>query len=208
MIDALLYAVRDGIRAAGFNYGAAECEITDDGKPPPRAGNWFVAVHGGRSHPGEANQRNLDELFDFSVTLTGRVTVPMDRVGDQMVARNIPLTINNVPAAQRQGFNAKVEQLRTFLHSNWKITVLTGGYTGPLGQTSNTANDNLAAWATGTVYGFVEPARYQGEETPALAGPDWLGGDPENDEFALKCEMRFTNARRFQPQTAAVGAFT
>ena len=59
MIDALLYAVRDGIRAAGFGYGAAECEIMDDGKPPPRMGNFFVSVHGGKSRPGQANERNL-----------------------------------------------------------------------------------------------------------------------------------------------------
>ncbi len=200
MIDALLYAVRDGIRAAGMNYGTAECEITDDGKPPPRAGNWFVAVHGGRSNPGDANSRNLDELFDFSVTLTGRVTIAMDRIGDQMIARNIAL----VPLAQRQGFNAKVEQLRGFLHMNWRITVVQGNVL----PTPPSANDNLAAWCTGTVYGFVEPARYQGEETPSLQGPNWLGADPESDIFALKCELQFTNARRFQPQTASVGVFT
>ena len=202
MIDALLYAVRDSIRAAKIGYGIAECEITDDGKPPPRAGNWFAAVHGGRSHPGDANSRNLDELFDFSMTLTGRVTISMDRIGDQMIARNVALVdINNVPLAQRQGFNAKLEQLRAFLHMNWQITVLTG-------QTPNSANDNLAAWASGTVYGFVEPARFQGMETPVLVGPDWLGAEPDADQFALKSELRFTNARRFQPQTASVGAFT
>ena len=196
MIDALLYSVRDGIRAAGFSYGKAECEIMDDGKPPPRAGNVFVAVHGGKSHPGPANQRNLDELFDFSITLTMRVTVPLDRLGDQQIARNLAL----VPQAQRHGFNAKLEQLRGYLHSNWTITVLQG-------QTPNSANDNLAAWATGTVYGFVEPARWQGEETPTLVGAEWMGAEPESEDFAIKSEMRFTGARRFQPQTAGTGVF-
>ena len=185
-----------------MSYGRAECEITgDDGRPPPRAGNWFVAVHGGKSSPGNANERNLYELFDFSVTLTGRVTVAADRIGDQMVARNVPLVdANNVPLAQRQGFNAKVEQLRGFLHSNWRITVLTG-------QTPNSANDNLAAWVSGTVYGFCEPARYQGAEVPTLVGADWMGADPESEDFALKAELWFVNAKRFQPQTASVGVF-
>jgi hypothetical protein len=202
VIDALLYSVRDSIRAASMSYGVAECEITDDGKPPPKAGNWFAAVHGGKSHSGDANSRNLDELIDFSVTLTGRVMIAMDRIGDQMIARNVALAdINNVPLAQRQGFNAKLEQLRAFLHMNWRITVLQG-------QTPKSANDNLAAWASGTVYGFVEPARSSGVETPTLQGPDWLGADPENDAFALKSELRFINARRFQPQTASVGVFT
>lgn len=196
MIDALLYAVRDTIRAAGFGYGKAECEIMVDGKPPPRAGNFFVAVHGGRSKPGRANRRNLYELFDFDITLTMRVTVAMDRLGDQQIARNI----NLVPVAQRQGFDAKIEQLRTLLHMNWGMTVLTG-------QSPASANDNISSWATGTVYGFVTPAYYEGSELPVLVFNDWLGAEPDAEKFAVKSEMNFRGAERFQPQTAALGAF-
>lgn len=198
MIDALLYAVRDAVRAAGFGYGVAECEITDDGRPPPRDGNWFVAIHGGRQRSGPANVRNLDGLYDFSVTLTGRITVPLDRVGDQLLARNI----ERVPLGYRQGFNAKADQLGNFLHSNWRITVLQG-------QTPASANDNLIAWGSGTgIYGFVEPARWQGPEVPTLvSGAEWFGDDPDSDTFALKSELRFMGARRFQPQTASVGVF-
>lgn len=197
MLDALLYGVRDGIRKAGFNYGVGECEIMDDGRPPPRCGNFFIAVHGGKSRPGGANSRNLDELVGFSVTLTARVTVPLDRVGDQQIARNITL----VPLAQRQGFDAKMEQLRGFLHMNWRITVLTG-------QTPNSANDNLAAWATGTVYGFVEPARcVSGVETPKLVGGEWFSAEPEAEDMGIVSELRFDGARRLQPQTASVGVF-
>ena len=200
MIDALLYAVRDSIRAAGLNYGSAECEIMDDGKPPPRAGKVFVAVHGGRSYPGPANDNNLYELYSFLVTMTMRVTVPLDRVGDQQIARNIAL----VPLAQRQGFNAKVEQLRGLLHMNWQMTVLTGQTPSSM---TRSANDNLMAWATGTVYGFSEPARYRGAEIPTLVGADWLGAEPDSEAFAIKAEMRFEGAKRFQPQTTPVGAF-
>lgn len=211
MIDALLYAVRDGIRAAGMNYGTAECEIVDNGQPPPRCGNVFVAIHGGKTRPGKANDNNLFELYDFMVTLTMRVTIPLDRVGDQLIARNIPLTINNVPAAQRQGFDAKIEQLRAYLHMNWAITVLRG-------RTPNSANDNLAAWATGTVYGFAEPARYHGAEVPILQGGEWIGVEPEYErysgkkseregQFCIKSEMKFRDAKRFQPQTTSTGVF-
>lgn len=169
----------------------------EDGKPPPRAGNWFVAIHGGIARPGDANDRNLYELYDFSVTLTGRVTVPLDRVGDQLIARNIAL----VPLAQRQGFNAKVEQLRALLHMNWAMVVLQG-------QTPPSANDNLAAWTTGIVYGFCEPARYQGPAGQVrLVGAEWLQTDPDDDVFAVTQEMRFANAKRFQPQGAPVGQF-
>ena len=198
MTDALLYAVRDAIRAAGFKYDVASCELMDDGRPTPRSGNYFAAVHSGRSRPGPANSRNLDELFGFSVTLTMRVTVPLDRVGDQQIARNIEL----VPLAQRQGFNAKLEQLRGFLHMNWRITVKTG-------QTPRSANDNLAAWATGTVYGFVEPARcISGIEIPKLVGGEWFASEPEAEEVGITAELRFDGARRMQPQTASVGVFT
>lgn len=156
----------------------------------------YVAVHGGRARPGNANGRNLHELYDFSVTLTMRVTVPLDQVGTALIARNLAL----VPLAQRQGFDAKADQLRGFLHMNWGITVLTG-------QTPASANDNLAAWATGTVYGFVKPAQCQGAEIPVLVGPDWMGADPESGDFAVKSELRFAGAERFQPQTAAQGVF-
>ena len=87
MIDALLYAVRDNIRSAGFNYGKAECEIMEDGRPPPRAGNVFVSVHGGNSSSLRDNQ--LYEEFGFFITLTMRTGgVSIDRVGDQLIARN------------------------------------------------------------------------------------------------------------------------
>lgn len=201
MIDALLYAARDGIRAAGFNYDQTSCEICADGHPPPRCGAFFVAVHGGRSRPGGANQRNLDELFGFSVTLTMRVTVALDRAGDQQVARNLPLKdIGGVPLALRQGFNARLEQLRAYLHSNWAMVVL-------VNRTPPSANDNLAAWAAGTVYGFVEPARWAGEEVPRLVGGEWFSAAPDAPDVGIVSEMRFDGARRVQPQTAAVGAF-
>lgn len=196
MIDALLFAVQDSIRAAGMNYGQAECGVQDSGKPPPRCGNFYVSVHGGRSRPGHANDRNLYELFGFSVTLTMRVVVPLDRLGDQQVARNVLIDL-----ARRQGFHAKVEQLRAFLHMNWRITVLQG-------QTPASANDNLAAWmGSGTVYGFCEPARFQGMETVRLVGGEWFASDPESEDMGVTCEMRYDGAKRFTPQTASVGVF-
>lgn len=169
----------------------------DDGKPPPRAGNVFVAVHGGRARGGKANERNLYEIYGFSVTLTMRVTVALDRVGDQQIARNVEL----VPLGLRQGFNAKVEELRGFLHMNWKITVLQG-------QVPASANDNLTAWATGpSVYGFAKPASYKDADLPTLVGGEWMGAEPDSEDFAIKAEIKFDGAERFQPQTASVGVF-
>ena len=197
MIDALLYSVRDGIRAAGFGYGRAECEIMEDGKPPPRCGNFFVSVHGGKTTPWKGtNDNSLSELYSLTVTLTMRVVVPLDRVGDQQIARNIEL----VPLGQRSGFNHKVDQLRAYLHMNWERVVL-------VNQTPGSANDNLSAWATGTVYGFCEPLRWQGTDGPRLVGGEWFGAEPDAEDVGVVADLRLADAKRFQPHTLAVGPF-
>lgn len=195
MIDALLFAVRDGIRAAGMNYDHASCELMDDGRPPPRCGNYFLAIHDGMMRSTADNQ--LNELYDFVLTLTMRVTVPLDRVGDQQIARNIA----RVPLGERQGFYARCDRLRAYLHMNWGRVVL-------MSQTPPSANDNLQAWATGNeVYGFCEPMRFLQMESPKLVGGEWFGADPDAEEVGIKAELRFGNARRMQPQTQSDGPF-
>lgn len=194
MIDALLYAVRDGIRAANMNYDQATCEIMDDGRPQPRCGNYFVSIHDGMARSDRDNQ--LFELYDFSVTLTIRVTVPLDRVGDQQIARNIA----RVPLGERQGFNAKIDKLRAFLHMNWNLVVVQG-------RTPPSANDNLASWCTGTVYGFVEPMRFRSVETPKLVGGEWFNAEPEQEVNGIKATLLFRDCKRFQPVTQASGPF-
>ncbi len=156
-----MYAVRDQIRSAGINFDAASCEIMDDGKPPARCGKWFAAVHGGTDRSTDDN--NLMEYYDFSVTLTMRVTIPLDRAGDQLIHRNIA----RLPIGEREGLRAKIDQLRRILNMNWKMTCL-------FGQTPPSANDNLSNWLTGTVYGFVEPARFRGTAAAKLVGGGWF----------------------------------
>ncbi len=200
MIDALLYAVRDGIRAGGMSYGVAECEIMDDGRPTARAGNFFLAIHDGAMRSVSDNQ--LNELYSFSATLSMRLTVPLDRVGDQQLARNIA----RVPLGIRQGFYAKADQIRAFLHMNWAITVQPG-------QTPNSANDNLVQWSAGMpgvseVYGFNEPMRFRSMENPKLVYADWFQNDPTSDDpQGLKAMMTFADCRRFQPVTKPSGPF-
>ncbi len=194
MIDALIYAVRDAIRSAGINYDAATCEIMDDERPPPRCGNYFASVHDGMMRSDSDNQ--LNEFYEFKVTLTMRVTVPLDRVGDQQIARNIA----RIPLGERQGFYAKIDRLRRLLHMNWAIVVLTG-------QTPNSANDNLAAWSSGTVYGFVEPMRFLSVEAPKLVGGEWFSSEPDAEEVGIKATLSFGGCRRMQPVTASSGPF-
>ncbi len=196
MIDALLFAVRDAIRAQSFGYSsAAFAEIMDDGHPPVKCGNIFVAIHEGQSQ--SRARRNLDEYFAFAVTLTMPVRMPDDKIGVTLLASKLARTATK----GQPSFNARMEQLRAFLHMNWSMTVLTG-------QTPASANDNIAAWTpSGTVYGFIEPAAYTGRDKPRLEGGEWLGADPESRDAALVCELRFDGARRMQPQTAAVGPY-
>lgn len=194
MIDALIYAVRDGIRRLVPGYDAATCEVIDDARPAPNCGNYFVALHDGMMRSDADNQ--LNEWYEFSATLTMRVTTPLDRTGDQQIYRNIA----RVPLGQRQGFYAKVDQLRAFLHMNWGRVVLTG-------QTPNSANDNLAAWSTGTVYGFCEPIRFLSVEAPKMVGGEWFGAEPDAEDVGIKATLMFGRCRRLQPQTRPDGPF-
>ena len=197
MMDALLFAVKDTIIAAPLGYNVSSCDIMGpNGEPPARCGKFFVAVHEGGSNNQAVN--NLDERFDFNVTLTMRIVVPLDRIGDAGLASKVARTAGPLGTPS---FNARVEQLRAYLHMNWKMTVQTS-------QTPASANDNLAAWwPSGTVYGFVEPARFRGAETPVFVGGDWFSAKPEAVDVGIKSTLRFAGARRLQPQTLNVGPF-
>ncbi len=193
MIDALVYAVRDGIRYANIGYGVAECEIMDSGEPPPRCGNVFASVHDAMSRSDRDNQ--LFELYSFAVTLTMRVVVPMDRMGDQLFHRNLVRE-----TARKQGFYAKADQLRVLLHMNWSMVVLPN-------QTPPSANDNLCNWVdSGTVYGFCEPMRFINMELPKVVGGEWFSAEPEAEDCGVKSTLVFGRCKRFQPQTTASGS--
>lgn len=194
MIDAVLFAARDAIRAAGLGYGVAECEIMEDGRPQANVGNLFVAVHETSSR--STGRNNLDEYVGFAVTLTMRVVVPQARIGDQLLASKLA----RVRGPGQPSFNARMEQLRALLHMNWQAFVQTG-------QTPSSANDNLVAWAlSASLYGFVEPPQYVGRDKPDLVRGDWFSAEPDT-ALGIKCELRFDRCRRLQPQTAAIGPF-
>lgn len=175
MIDALLFSVRDAIRGAGFGYGVPQCDTMPTGKPKPGMGNLFVAVHQGASKSDMDNA--LDEYFGFRVTLTMRVNVPWDRVGDQLLA---------VETARETGFNRRCEQLRAFLHMNWGVL-----------QDANNYLVTLSPDAS-VVYGFCEPARYRGMEQATFQTGEWFASE-EGEDVGLKSELTFEDARRLQP---------
>jgi hypothetical protein len=180
MIDALLFAVRDAVLTCGQGYDKRTCDVRDDGHPVPRCGDVYVAVHQGRSTSTADNC--LDERLGFSLTLTLRVTIPPDRVGDRTLA---------IKLANSTGFNRRAERLRAFFHQNWSVLGAANNYLVELNPDAQ------------TIYGFCEPARYRGMEIPLLVGGDWFGADPGAEDTGLKAEMRFEDARRLQ----AIGSY-
>ncbi len=183
MIDAILYSVRDAIRSE-LGYSPVQCEVMPDGMPPPNMGNVFVAVH-------QADERGtadncLDERFGFSVTLTVRIGVPLDRVGTQLIA--VDKLVHAGKAAKRYGFNRKVDELKSLLHMNWGVL--------------QDANDFLMEVhkASGKdVYGFCEPARFRSADSPPqMVGAAWFRAEPGSEDLGLKSEVRFADCRRLQ----------
>lgn len=192
IIDALLFAWRDAIRTLSGYKDAAHCEIVADseGRPPARMGNWFAAVHQGSYRSTMDNA--LDEYYGVNVTLTMRLDVPVDRAGDQFLAKQ--LAAQPGPGGS-PSFNWRMSQLRAFLHMNWGAM--------------QDANNNLMTLTPDTeiAYGFSEPARFRGMDEPQFVGGDWFGSEPTEVEapLGLKATLRFEDCRR-GPQ--AIGAYS
>lgn len=206
MLDALLYAVRDGIRNVNngivnkaLPYDHRNCEIMEDGRPKPNSGDIFVAVHQGAIRSDTDNF--LNEYYSFSVTVTMRLTnVPLDRIGTEMLARQ---------TARDRGFNHRCEQLRAFLHMNWGILqdantklVDFSKDLSPLfflpGANSGSTMENSV------VYGFCEPARFRSMEIPTVVTGDWFTADPDANVLGVKSELQFQDCRRLQPLTTFI----
>jgi len=192
MIDALLFGVKHHVLVAAWGYGPNSVDIRVDGRPPPSAGDFFLAIHETGSQSLMDNA--LDEYFAFDLTLTQRVTVPLDRLGDQELAKKLA----RQPGPQGQpSFNARLEQLRAHFHMNWMLL--------------QTANNLISDWTPSQggvalqyqpsatpVYGFCEPPRYRGLERPHFESGTWFAADPEAEEVGLVGSLHFDDCRRLQ----------
>lgn len=186
MWDPILYSWRDGIRNAAYGYDQSSCEIMPSGEPTPRCGNVFVSVHEGNVRNDMMNA--LNEYFDPSITLTMRVLIPLDRVGNALLASQLARS----PGPKGQpSFNARVQLLKVFLHMNWGLL-----------QDANTNLANMLADGN-PVYGFCEPAHFASSEIPVLVGGEWFTASPESQDVGLKAEIRFEGCRRLQ----AIGTY-
>lgn len=184
MIDALLYGVKTAIWERKIGYDSKNCRITDTtGMPPADCGNIFVAIH---QHGNRSTMQNaLNEYFGYKLTLTMRIAMPMDRVGEHLLA----LAVEN----EKKGWNRLAHQLKVFLHMNWAVLQLAN-------QFLVDANPDAE-----TVYGFCEPAMFANIDDPVEVGGEWLSSTPDDGEnTGLKGTITFDRCRRLQ----AIGTFT
>lgn len=178
--NALLRSVRDQLRAStgsgGLGYATAACEITPDGRPAPRAGKFFVAVHqGGRQ---QIDEEGTEETYAVNVTVSMRVDGPWDRIGPDLLAL-ATLGVNDRAAAIRA--NLTNNQYKVMNYANVLFSAVPDGSGG-----------------SGLVNGFVEPLWYRGEEGPTLVGGGWFHADDGDQDCGVTLTMRFADARRIQ----------
>lgn len=185
MIDALLYAVRDLIRGAGLGYDQSSCAIMADGHPAARCGNIFVAVHARGDSSDMMN--NLNEYFGWDCTLTMRVTIPLDRVGEQLLSKKLAADV-----ARQIGFYRRAQDLKAIMHMNWQIL--------------QEANENLVELypQKPIIYGFCEPAQFVSLDDPVFVGGEWFGAEPDGTDLGVMAALHFDRARRLQPQAVFV----
>jgi hypothetical protein len=193
MIDALLFAFRDTVRTLRGFMEVSQCDIVadPDGRPPANMGDWFAAIHPGSVHSDMDNA--LDEYFGVNVTVTMAVTAPIDRVGDQQMAK---LLAAQPGPGRTPSFDVRCNRIASLLHMDW--------------QTMAAANNYLVAMLpeAPTVYGFAEPARYRGGATDVQWGYDeWVSAEEESDgegKVCIHAMLRFEDCRRLQ----AIAAFS
>ncbi len=175
MIDSILMATQQALHTAEQGYSLENCRVMADGYPPAGCGNLFVAIHQGVISSRMDNA--LDEYFNVTLTLTMRVSVPVDRVGDSLLAQRL---------AKNTGFNRKMNFLATFLHMNWEVIGIANNILVELFPQAD------------IIHGFAEPLRYKNSEMPGFVGGEWFASAPEAEDVGLKAEIRFEDARRLQ----------
>lgn len=181
MIDALLFAVKDAVGKSS-GYDDRTCDVRVNGKPPPSCGDVFLAIHQSSARSEMDNAE--DEYFGFDLTLTYRVTVPLDRIGDRELASRLARRAG--PRGQ-PSHNARLDRLKSFLHMNWGVI--------------QDANNLMSQWAAEevVVFGFAEPARYKTREVPRFEGGAWFESNEAADNVGLVGGLHFDGARRLQP---------
>ena len=170
--EALNNAVKDRLQAH-FDWDDTKCDVMEDGRPKPAAGELFVAIS---ESPGQSlADDSLDEYYGVLVTVTQRVGFePFDRLGP------------NVVNQAKNGLLALGAAIKVVIHSDYVVM--------------NKANDYIEQTIVGnaTVYGFSEPLRFKGPPKVEEKSGAWFHADPQSVEVGLALSLNFARARRLQ----------
>lgn len=164
--------LRQNLNVAGV--GPESVELMFDGRPAPRCGDWFVAVHEGEWRVDEAigaADLSLPEAFGVTVTVTRKCGVaPFDRVG------------TDVLAAATKGLLAVCRRVLVCLHMSYRVT---DAANAAIGTTAN---------------GFFHPLVFRGASATVPQGPAWFNarGVKSNPPCGLSRALSFANAQRVQ----------
>jgi lysophospholipase L1-like esterase len=177
--SALAQAARDILQAA-FGWSAQVCQLQFDGKPPPIAGELFIAVHPGRW--AGIDCEGLGEAIDFQVTVTKRASFAPDDEG-----------MMQVWAAPAVGVDAICRAIIAKLHLDVSGDALIAA-----------ANAYIVAQNFGSpVNGFTVCPRFRDGGNPIDRGAEWFSaeGDMAVGKFAnagISQTISFGPAERYQ----------
>jgi hypothetical protein len=166
--------------------GSGSCGPQPDGRPPPNAGRWYIAVHPLGATNADPDAQGNDRYYTVGVTITMKLRdLPQDRRGAELVKPG--------------GLLELAEQIADAIHQDdgptallWETNKLIPG-TAEYLTAKNQDPDGA------TVNGFCEPLRLVSIGVPTEAPPSWANeedgeGDDPNDMLTVL--VTFNRARR------------
>jgi hypothetical protein len=170
---ALHLATRDLIRSQ-LGYTAAQADVTFDGQPPPRCGKIFVGVHRGAR---DSSLRTGQEIaYQMQITLTGRVEVPYDRIGTDLMEKAM------------MGLDERSDAIIDLIHedASHKLLAAINAY---IVQAHNQGTAQQE---------FTEPPSFLGDDGGRMVGGPWFHAAPEAIEMGVALTLRFGKALRIK----------
>lgn len=173
--EALLYAVRDVIRAAALiTNSSSNVNIEHEEMSPNLVGHSYIAVQLGDVSPGPSHNTSggvVDHLLSIDVSIIVRSQdMPKDRIRDKY--------LNTAKSLAK--LSSSVNGLVDFSYS-----VLTA------------ANTYLSTYESGVQnsQGFIEPLKFAGMSKPRAVGPQFFMGSGEGMSGLIR-KISYVKARR------------
>lgn len=175
-------AIRDRLREQ-LELNQGECEIQEDGRPAPRAGHTFVAIHPGSWNARYPADYHLDEVIGVKVT----ISLKSGRYPSDTTGRNLT---GNSQDADLPPFELLARQIIAEVHKNY--------------TTMQAANDNIGNDSAG----FIEPLQFTSAPEPQHRSAEWWSrANPPSARQSqppgpagMSQTITFDGARRIQRQ--------